>query len=313
MAAPPRVVFAGTPAYAVPALQRLLDGVAEVCAVYTQPDRPAGRGRRLLPSPVKQAAEQAGVPVEQPERLRDSQVRERLAAYAPDVMVVAAYGLILPPKVLAIPRRGCLNLHASLLPRWRGAAPIQRAILAGDERTGVCLMQMEKGLDTGPVVACRETPITGDDTAGTLHDRLARLGAELLAAHLADWCAGRLAATPQPESGVTYAEKIDPAEAWIDWSQPAAALARQVRAFEPWPVARTRRGDGELRLRMARALPAPADAPPGTVLAATADGLDVATGEGVLRITQLQAPGRRAQPVAEFLRGHRIGAGERLG
>lgn len=313
MATAPRVVFAGTPAFAVPALLRLLAGVGEVVAVYTQPDRPAGRGRRLTASPVKQAAVAAGIPVEQPGTLRAAEARARLARWRPEVMVVAAYGLLLPPSVLGIPRHGCVNIHASLLPRWRGAAPIQRALLAGDERTGVCLMQMARGLDTGPVLACAETPIGHDDTAGTLHDRLADLGAELLAARLGDWCAGRITPAPQPQTGVTYARKLDPAEARLDWSQPAAQLDRQVRAFDPWPVARTGWAGGDLRVWSAHPLSGPSAAPPGTVLAATPDGIDVATGDGVLRLTRVQVPGRRPQPVAEFLRGHAVAAGARLG
>lgn len=307
-----RVVYAGTPEFAVPALQALIDGPFDVVAVYTQPDRPAGRGRKLRASAVKQLAEQYQLPVEQPESLRSPQARQQLADYAPDVMVVAAYGLILPQAVLDIPRRGCVNIHASLLPRWRGAAPIQRAIEAGDGKTGVCLMEMAAGLDTGAVIACQETPIAQEDTAATVHDRLALMGAQVMTESLSAWASGALVAIPQPEQGVMYAEKITAAEAQIDWQLSASVLARRVRAFNPWPVMRTQYAGEWLRIWMAEASPADVDALPGTVVAVSAQGIDVQTGDGALRLREVQVPGRRAQPVADFLRGHQIEAGMRF-
>jgi len=231
-----RLVFAGTPEFAVPCLEACLAAPADVVAVYTQPDRPAGRGRKLTPSPVKQRALDATISVEQPETLKALDAQQRLAAYAPDLMIVVAYGLILPKKVLAIPRLGCWNVHASLLPRWRGAAPIQRAILAGDVETGIDLMQMEAGLDTGPVLIERRTPIGDDDTGGSLHDRLATLGADALAEGLARAARGEtLTPRAQAETGVAYAHKIEKSEGRLDWNEPASVLARKVRAFDPWP------------------------------------------------------------------------------
>ena len=303
---PLRVVFAGTPDFAVPHLQACRRNGVEIVAVYTQPDRPAGRGRKLTPSPVKQAALDLGVPVEQPENFKDAAARERLAAYAPDLMVVVAYGLILSRKVLAIPRLGCWNVHASLLPRWRGAAPIQRAILAGDAETGVCLMQMEAGLDTGPVLLRRALPIAGDDTGGSLHDKLAALGAELLGEGLDRIVRGEtMLAAVQPDDGATYAHKLDKAEARLDWNDSAVALARKVRAFDPWPVAE---GvvDGET-LRVWRAesrdlgFEIRDSVLPGTVIAATRDGIDIACAEGVLRLIEVQRAGGRRITAADYL------------
>ena len=235
-----RVVFAGTPDFSVPILQAVLDSGHSVLAVYCQPDRPAGRGRKLTPGPVKQLAVQHRIPVFQPASLNSAEARRELAELRPDLMVVVAYGLILPQAVLDLPARGCVNLHASLLPRWRGAAPIQRAILAGDRQSGVCLMQMEAGLDSGPVLAEVRTDITDDDTGGSLHDRLSRLAADLLARHLDDLAQGVLVPTLQDESLVTYASKLDKGEATLNWQQDAAQLERQVRAFNPWPVAQAR-------------------------------------------------------------------------
>jgi len=300
--APLRIVFAGTPEFSVPCLAACRASGAEVVAVYTQPDRPAGRGRKLTPSPVKQAALEAGIPVEQPESLKDVTARERLAAYAPDLMVVVAYGLILPRKVLAIPPLGCWNVHASLLPRWRGAAPIQRAILAGDAESGVDLMQMEAGLDTGPVLLERRTSIADDDTGGSLHDRLSALGADVLAEGLRRVMAGEtLAATPQPEAGVTYAHKLDKAEAQLDFTRPAIALERQVRAFDPWPVAEGEIAGERVRVWAAHAIESEANAAPGTVLAANRDGIDIACGGGTLRITSVQRAGGKRIGVADYL------------
>ena len=294
MSPPLRLVFAGTPHFAVPSLEACLASGAEVVAVYTQPDRPAGRGRQLVASPVKQAALGAGIAVEQPQTLRDPAVRARLASHAPDLLVVVAYGLILPKSVLALPRSGCWNVHASLLPRWRGAAPIQRAILAGDAETGVDLMQMEAGLDTGPVLLERRTPIAPDDTGGSLHDRLATLGAEVLAEGLARVLRGeRLEPVPQVAHGITYAHKLDKAEARLDWNEPAEALARKVRAFDPWPVAEASLEGERVRIWRAQALAARVDVVPGTLLEGSREHLDVATRDGVLRVLELQREGGR--------------------
>jgi len=300
-----RIVFAGTPEFAVPSL-RAAAARGEVVGVYTQPDRPAGRGRGLQPSPVKLEAVQRGLPVFQPETLRNEAAREALRALEPDLVVVVAYGLLLPQAVLDIPRHGCWNVHASLLPRWRGAAPIQRAIEAGDAETGVCLMQMEKGLDTGPVLLSRRTPIGAGETAGELHDRLAALGAEVLADGLGLLRAGiRPVAVPQPDQGATYARKLEKAEAKLDWSQPADALARKVRAFQPWPVAEARLDGERVRIHAAEALPLAHDAAPGTVLLARREGIDVACGEGALRVTRLQREGGRPIAVADYLNARR--------
>jgi len=270
--------------------------------VYTQPDRPAGRGRKLTPSPVKEAALAAGIPVEQPETLKTLQARETLAAYRPDLMVVVAYGLILSRKVLALPRLGCWNVHASLLPRWRGAAPIQRAILAGDRESGVGLMQMEAGLDTGPVLLERRTPITRQDTGGTLHDRLSQLGAQVLAEGLRRTLAGEtLHARAQAQEGVLYAHKLEKAQARLDFSRAAIALEHQVRAFDPWPVAEGEIAGENLRIWAAHALDENSRATPGSVVAAQRDGIDLACGEGVLRVTALQRAGGKRITAADYL------------
>ncbi len=300
-----RIVFAGTPGFAVPSL-RVAAADGEVVAVYTQPDRPAGRGRGLAASPVKQAALELGLPVLQPETLRTVEARAALRALRPDLMVVVAYGLLLPPKVLEIPRHGCWNVHASLLPRWRGAAPIQRAIEAGDAETGVCLMRMAQGLDTGPVLLERRTPIAATETSGALHDRLAELGAQVLAEGLAALRSGRLpAATPQPDAGATYAHKLEKGEALLDWAAPAEVLARKVRAFLPWPVAEAELAGERVRIHAADALSLAHAATPGTLLAASRDGLDVACGTGALRIRALQRAGGRAITAADYLTARR--------
>jgi methionyl-tRNA formyltransferase len=297
-----RLVFAGTPEFSVPCLDACRASGAEVVAVYTQPDRPAGRGRKLTPSPVKQAALAAGIAVEQPESLKPADVQQALADYRPDLLVVVAYGLILPRKVLAIPRLGCWNVHASLLPRWRGAAPIQRAILAGDRESGVDLMRMEAGLDTGPVLLERRTPVSRDDTGGSLHDRLAMLGAEALAEGLRRTLAGEaLVATPQPEDGVTYAHKLDKAEAKLDFSRPALELERQVRAFDPWPVAEGEIAGEPLRIWAAHAIELDHHASPGRVLAAGRDGIDLACGTGALRVTAVQRAGGKRIGAIDYL------------
>jgi len=300
-----RIVFAGTPEFAVPSL-RAAAARGEVVAVYTQPDRPAGRGRALAASPVKREAVARGIPVFQPQTLRDAAAREQLRALQPDLMVVVAYGLILPRAVLEIPRFGCWNVHASLLPRWRGAAPIQRAIQAGDPETGVCLMQMEAGLDTGPVLLERRTPIGAEETGGQLHDRLAELGAQVLADGLGLLRAGiRPVPRPQPEEGVTYAHKLDKAEARLDWSRPAAELARTVRAFHPWPVAEARVAGERLRIHAATALDLDHAAAPGTLLGASREGIDIACGQGVLRLRTVQRDGGRAITAADWLNARR--------
>jgi len=297
-----RLVFAGTPEFAVPCLEACRASGADVVAVYTQPDRPAGRGRKLAPSPVKQAALDAGIAVEQPESLKSVEAQNTLSAYRPDLLVVVAYGLILPRKVLAVPLLGCWNVHASLLPRWRGAAPIQRAILAGDGESGVDLMQMEAGLDTGPVLLQRRTPIARDDTGGSLHDRLAALGAEVLAEGLRRTLAGeQLVATPQPEEGVTYAHKLDKAEAKLDFSRSALELERQVRAFDPWPVAEGEIAGERLRIWAAHALVLDHQGAPGSVLAAGREGIDLACADGALRVTALQRAGGKRIGAADYL------------
>ena len=300
-----RIVFAGTPEFAVPSL-RVAAARGEVVAVYTQPDRPAGRGRGLAASPVKQEAQRLGLPVLQPQTLRTVEARRALAELQPDLMVVVAYGLLLPPKVLAIPRHGCWNVHASLLPRWRGAAPIQRAVEAGDAETGVCLMQMEQGLDTGPVLLARSTPIGPEETAGLLHTRLAELGAQVLGDGLSLLRAGmRPSPRPQPAEGVSYAHKLDKAEARLDWARPAELLARKVRAYQPWPVAEAEVAGELLRIHAAVALPLAHRAAPGTVLAAGRAGIDVACAEGALRIRTLQRAGGKVVTAADYLNARR--------
>ena len=312
MPAPLNIVFAGTPDFAVPALQALLDSPHRVPAVYTQPDRPAGRGRKLRASPVKELARQHGVPVHQPLTLKEAAVQQTLAGLQPDLMVVVAYGLILPRSVLEIPRHGCLNIHASLLPRWRGAAPIQRAILNGDSETGVSIMQMDAGLDTGDVLKVMRQPITPETTSASLHDSLADLGARALLATLDDLQAGTLAPSPQDETRATYAAKLGKDEADIDWRRPAAELARQVMAFNPWPVAQTRLDGQPLRIWRALALEQDGAAAPGTVIASRPEGLDVACGRGVLRLLELQLPGKKTLPVADFVNARKLD-GLRLG
>ena len=297
-----RLVFAGTPEFSVPCLEACRASGADVVAVYTQPDRPAGRGRKLTPSPVKEAALAAGIAVEQPESLKPAEVQQALAAYRADLMIVVAYGLILPRKVLALPHLGCWNVHASLLPRWRGAAPIQRAILAGDSESGVDLMQMEAGLDTGPVLLERRTPIERHDTGGSLHDRLSALGAEVLTEGLKRVIAGEiLAATAQPEEGVTYAHKLDKAEARLDLSRTAQELEYQVRAFDPWPVAEGEIAGETLRIWSAYAVDQAHHAAPGTVVAAGREGIDIACGKNILRITAVQRAGGKRITATDYL------------
>lgn len=315
-----RLVFAGTPEFAATILAALLDSGHPVVNVYTQPDRPAGRGRKLKASPVKTLAARNHVPVSQPINLRGKESADALAAHSPDVMVVAAYGLLLPPGFLSLPTYGCINVHASLLPRWRGAAPIQRAILAGDDETGVSIMQMDQGLDTGGVLRAASLKIRSKDTAGTLSGPLARLGATTVLETLEELSYGALEATPQDDTRATLAPRVEKREAELDWSQDANALDRRVRAFNPWPVAFTRLpGSGDpnaRRLRVWQAQPCPErydPAAPGTVLTAGAEGIAVATGGGVLLLTEVQVPGSRVMSAADLLNARRIQPGTVLG
>jgi methionyl-tRNA formyltransferase len=310
---PLRIVFAGTPEFSVPALDALHAAGHTVVAAYTQPDRPAGRGRVLAAGPVKQRALALGIPVEQPTTLKTPDAAERLESYGADLMVVVAYGLILPQAILDTPRLGCLNIHGSLLPRWRGAAPIHRAILAGDVRTGITIMKMDAGLDTGPMLLTRDTAIGEQETSGQLHDRLAALGAEAVVDAIDEWTAGRIAPVPQPAEGMTYAAKIRKEEAVIDWTHSALDLSRRVRAFNPWPVAETLWRGRQLRIWQAAALAlvAPAAAP-GEVIEARDGRIVVATGDGALRLDTLQLPGRKPTNAAEFLRANPL-QGARLG
>jgi len=303
---PLRVLYAGTPEFALPPLRVLLEEGCDIAGVFTQPDRPAGRGKRLRPSPVKQLAQQHGLPLFQPLSLRGGDWRETIALLKPDLMVVVAYGLMIPAAVLSIPRMGCWNIHASLLPRWRGAAPIQRAIEAGDAETGVCVMQMETTLDTGPLYHCLRTPIGPGETAAELHDRLAGLGAQALRFCLARAVAGRLGAPrPQNEAGALYARKLSKQEAQLDFSQPARVLERQVRAFNPWPVAWCELGGQRLRVWRAAVVESRTGAEPGQVIRGK-DSLKVATADGALEILELQVAGGRRMPAVEFLRAHRL-------
>ena len=308
MAAPLRVAFAGTPEFAACALDAILAAGHEVALVLTQPDRPAGRGMKLTPSPVKQLALARGIEVDQPERLRTDEQRARLASCAPDVLVVAAYGLILPKAVLDLPARGCINILASLLPRWRGAAPIHRAIEAGDAATGITIMQMDEGLDTGAMLLERSLTILPNDTTATLHDRLAVLGGECIVAALAQL--DELKPVPQPAEGVSYAAKIGRAEATVDWRRPAAELERAMRAFDPFPGLASTLRDTVVKFWSAEVIDAEGE--PGTVLAADEAGVVIACGRGALRCTVLQRPGSRRLPAGEFLRGFAVSVGERF-
>jgi methionyl-tRNA formyltransferase len=307
-----RIAFAGTPDFAVPALDALARSAHQIVGVLTQPDRPAGRGRSILPAPVKTRALALGLPVAQPARLKSPEEQAALRAWSPEILVVVAYGLILPPEVLAIPARGCLNIHASLLPRWRGAAPIQRAILAGDACTGVSIMQLEAGLDTGPVFAQQSQPIAAHATAADLQRELAELGAQLLLATLAQIEAGSARALPQPSAGVSYAAKLSKSEAAIDWQHSASEIAHQVQAFNPWPVAQCQWAGEPLRLWNAEALATePGAVPPGTVLGLRAGRIEVACRSGILGIGRLQVAGRRVVSATEFANAHQL-AGQRF-
>ena len=296
----PRVIFAGTPEFARVQLQGLVESGVKPIAVLTQPDRPAGRGKLLKASPVKDYAQAHGIDVLQPESLRDDEIASQLIALQADIMIVAAYGLLLPQRVLDIPRAGCLNVHASLLPRWRGAAPIQAAILAGDATTGVCLMSMTAGLDCGPVFASEVLQIAADENAGTLHDRLAAAGSALLSAQLANIIAGKVSAVEQDDSSANYAHKIKTSDAAIDWHRPAIDLARLVRAFNPVPGAFFMLDDERIKCWQAVASAA-CDAAAGTVIEAGPEGILIACGAGALRLSELQRPGKRPVTAAQFL------------
>ncbi|WP_375055981.1 methionyl-tRNA formyltransferase [Zobellella sp. DQSA1] len=295
------IIFAGTPDFAARHLQALLGSEHNVVAVYTQPDRPAGRGKKLTPSPVKVLAEQAGVAVLQPESLRQEAAQQQLAALDADIMVVVAYGLILPQVVLDTPRLGCINVHGSLLPRWRGAAPIQRAIWAGDAATGVTIMQMDKGLDTGAMLHKASLPITPEDTSASLYEKLADIGPKALLHTLEQLAAGSAVAEPQDDAQANYAEKLSKEEARIDWRQPAAQIERCVRAFNPWPVSYFMIGEHNLKLWRAEARDEASELAPGTILRAGKQGIDVATGAGVLRLLSLQPPGKKAMSCQDLL------------
>jgi len=307
------LAFAGTPDFAVPALDVLAASRHRIAGVFTQPDRKAGRGRELKASSVKLRAQRLGLPVSQPETFRSDEARSLLAGLNVDALIVVAYGLILPKSVLGIPRLGCFNIHASLLPRWRGAAPIQRAILAGDARSGITIMRLEAGLDTGPMLATAAIPIGARDTSQTLHDKLAALGGRMMCEILDALAAGPVPETVQPAAGITYAAKIEKSEAEIDWSGAAVSIERRVRAFNPWPVAQTQLSGRQLRIWESEVLEASGvRGPAGSVLAQSDAGVDVACGDGVLRLTRLQSPGRAQCAAAEFLKSHTL-SNARLG
>ncbi len=305
-----RLIFAGTPEFAARALAALHGAGHEIVLVLTQPDRPTGRGLKLVPSAVKALAQERGLAVYQPGSLKDAKTQEILRATGADLMVVAAYGLLLPEPVLSIARLGAVNIHASLLPRWRGAAPIQRALLAGDTHTGISIMQMDRGLDTGPVLAAEGLPIAEDDTAGSLHDKLADLGARLIVSALVQLERGELSTRPQPEAGASYASKITKAEADIDWRESATAIERKVRAFNPLPGASTLAGNTALKIWRAQATRTEGE--PGTILEAGPGGIVVACGGGALKVLELQRAGGKRLTAAQFLAGFPLAAGARL-
>ncbi len=296
-----RILFAGTPDFAACHLQALLDGGLNVIGVYTQPDRPAGRGNKLTASPVKQLAERHQLPVFQPASLRDAAAQQTLAGLEADLMIVVAYGLLLPKAVLDAPRLGCINVHGSLLPRWRGAAPIQRAIWAGDRETGITIMQMDEGLDTGAMLSKLACPIGPEDTSASLYATLAKLGPRALLETVGQLARGEAHAEPQAPQLATYAQKLSKEEARIDWQQPAAAIERCVRAFNPWPISHFEVAGQNVKLWAAQVLDEPHDRPPGTLLRVGKQGIDVATGAGVLRLLSLQPPGKKPMQAHELL------------
>lgn len=306
MSQPLKIIFAGTPDFSVAPLQALLNSEHDVIAVYTQPDRPAGRGRKLTASPVKQLALEHDLPIYQPISLKDANAQAELAALNADVMVVVAYGLILPKAVLDMPKLGCLNIHASLLPRWRGAAPIQRAIQSGDAETGITIMQMDVGLDTGDMLYKITTDIRNDDSAQTLHDRLMSMGAQAVINTLADLHNLQQNAETQDESLVTYAEKLSKAEAQIDWSKPASELQRAVQAYNPWPVAFCNFQEKPLRIWNSRVIESENSAEPGTVVAVEKDGVQVQTGDGILCLIQVQPAGKKAMAAYDFAQARKL-------
>jgi methionyl-tRNA formyltransferase len=305
-----RIIYAGTPDFAVAPLQSLIDAGYNVIAVYTQPDRPAGRGREPRPSPVKQKALEHGIPVFQPESLKFEDDQKTLRDLNPDLMIVTAYGLLLPKAVLDIPRLGCINVHASLLPRWRGAAPIQRAILAGDKQTGITIMQMDEGLDTGDMLAEQVCDIRHDDTGSSLHDRLMAMGAEILMEMLRDFIQGKITPQKQDDAFATYARKLSKQEADIDWLLPAEQIHYSVRAFNAWPVAFThwqkKNKQDVLRIWQTEVLEKTSAKAAGTVLSCGRDGIDVATGEGVLRLLQVQPSGKKVMAASDFSNAHHL-------
>jgi methionyl-tRNA formyltransferase len=306
-----KVVFMGTPDFAVPSLRTLIE-TQTVVGVVTQPDRPSGRGKRVRPSPVKVVAQAAGLPVYQPKSLRREETAAPLREWQPDVIVVAAFGQILRPYLLALPPHGCINVHASLLPRWRGASPIQHAILAGDDETGICLMRMDAGLDTGPVYICRSTPIHQDDTAATLHDRLAHMGSDLLDQHLDDILNGRLIARPQNDDDVTHAPLIKKEDGRLNWHHAAAELERRIRAMTPWPGAFTTWQGKNLKIQQAALFTVGDMGEPGRVVAVQ-DTAVVLTGDGGLQLQNVQLQGKRSMPITDFLRGQPDFIGSNLG
>ncbi|MDH5649938.1 MAG: methionyl-tRNA formyltransferase [Gammaproteobacteria bacterium] len=313
-----RIVFAGTPEFAVPALKALIDAGHDVVAVYTQPDKPAGRGRRLTKSPVKLYAAECAIEIHQPSTLKAPSEIGRLTSLTPDVMVVVAYGLLLPKEILRIPTHGCLNIHASILPRWRGAAPIQRAIEFGDQKTGITIMQMDEGLDTGNILLVKETPIADADTAATLHDRLSGLGGEAITEVLRQIENNETRPLPQDPKLANYAQKLTKNEAVIDWSQPANLLHRKIRAFNPWPVASTVYRGKQVRIWAVGAITSasdhlPPNTLPGTIVALEKSGIVVKTGEGLLTLTKLQIEGGRAIDAQSFINGQRLAINERFG
>ncbi|MCP4282886.1 MAG: methionyl-tRNA formyltransferase [Gammaproteobacteria bacterium] len=301
-----KIIFAGTPAFSLAPLQALLQSDHQVVAVYTQPDRPAGRGRKLTPSPVKQMALNNGLQVLQPSNFRQEQDLGRLERLGADLVVVVAFGLILPARVLQAPLFGCINIHASLLPRWRGAAPIQRAIQAGDAETGVTIMRMDEGLDTGPMLLTKRCPISTSDSGGTIHDRLSLIGAEALIEAIPGVIDGSVIEHPQDDLNACYAPKLEKAEALIDWTRSAQEIDCLVRAFNPWPVAQTKLDGKALRIWRCSIEPGMHRLSPGCVVAAGAAGIDVATGDGLLRIHELQPPGKRVMSAADFLNARSI-------